>query len=550
MFMPLPIARLPQNPRFVSRGDTSVPVHVRQWFEFPGREDGVSETWCYTDRICYACGESLVLFAISTFTCVDVEIFSESPKPVSVYRKSSIPVSWAETSPQASVNGCDWPAVLSVEIDKAWPSGVYRIQVQSADDPDGNVAAAHLFAVRSDGAPDPLRLALITTDATWQAYNDWGGSNHYEGVIEDQSKRFSARLSIHRPLARGFISLPAGSPRTLPVERPPIGSEVSYPHMEWAWQNGFSKKYASAGWASYEKHFYHWARSQGFEVDVLTQQDLHYRPELVLGYRCAVIVGHDEYWSWEMRDALDHYIDSGGRLARFAGNYLWQIRLEQGGEIQICHKYEARDQDPVFGTRNARFTTNCWESPEVGRPGHASIGLDGSRGVYAGWGGLAAHGSRGFTVYRPDHWAFERCALGYGDILGDAGPVFGYEVDGLDYRIEDGLPFPLPKPDLPEDITILAMGLARLRESANTGSTGSLFVGDDDARFVARTLYGKEDEKTLAQVDRGSGMIVSFRRGKGEVFNAGTTEWVAGLINDDAAVVQLTRNVLNRFLQG
>ena len=249
-----------------------------------------------------------------------------------------------------------------------------------------------------------------------------------------------------------------------------------------------------------------------------------------------------------MRDALDHYVESGGRLARFAGNFLWQIRLEQQGETQICHKYEARDEDPLFDTDEARFTTNCWEAPEVGRPGHASIGLDGSRGVYAGWGGLAVHGTCGFTVYRPDHWAFEQCALGYGDVIGDESRVFGYEVDGLEYRIENGLPYALPKPDLPQDLSILAMGLARLREIQTGASTDALFVGDDDARFIARTLYGAEDEATLARVNRGSGMMVSFSRGKGEVFNAGTTEWIAGLIHHDKAVVQLTRNVLNRFL--
>ena len=543
------IIRLPQNPRFVCRGDISGPPHTRQWFEYPGRQDGVGETWCFTDRLSYSAGDTLALFSISTSTSIDVEIFTEDMRSSCVFSKTSIPVSWAETPELASVQGCDWPLVLSVKIERDWPSGVYRIRAGSRDDPENDCVAEHLFIVRPDGVSAPGRLALITTDATWQAYNDWGGCNHYEGVIESETSRFSPRLSIRRPLARGFVSLPSDSPRTLPVDRPAVGSKIAYPHIEWAWQNGYSKKYASAGWASYEKHFSRWAQAQGYSVDVITQQDLHYRPELLFGYRCAVIVGHDEYWSWRMRDTIDHYVDSGGRLARFAGNFLWQIRLEHDGKIQICHKYKAREEDPLFGTSDARFTTNCWEASEVGRPGHASLGLDGSRGIYAGWGGLAVHGARGFTVYRPDHWAFEHCGLGYGDIIGEEGPVFGYEVDGLDYRVENGLPFPLPKPDLPDDLNILAMGLARLRESQDAGSAGPLFVGDEDARFIANTLYGAEDEQTLAKVDRGSGMMVNFSSGRGEVFNAGTTEWVAGLIHNDKAVVQLTRNVLDRFLR-
>ena len=52
-----------------------------------------------------------------------------------------------------------------------------------------------------------------------------------------------------------------------------------------------------------------------------------------------VFVGHDEYWSWEMRDAVDAYIDSGGHCARFAGNFFWQIRLEgSAGDVQVCYK--------------------------------------------------------------------------------------------------------------------------------------------------------------------------------------------------------------------
>ena len=43
-------------------------------------------------------------------------------------------------------------------------------------------------------------------------------------------------------------------------------------------------------------------------------------------------------------------------------------------------------------------------------------------------------------------------------------------------------------------------------------------------------------------------MIVHFPKGRGEVFHAGTTEWVAGLLRRDPAVERVTRNVLDRFL--
>ncbi|MFF1651592.1 N,N-dimethylformamidase beta subunit family domain-containing protein [Streptomyces sp. NPDC058240] len=34
------------------------------------------------------------------------------------------------------------------------------------------------------------------------------------------------------------------------------------------------------------------------------------------GYACAVIVGHDEYWTWEMRDAVDRFTDGAALRGR------------------------------------------------------------------------------------------------------------------------------------------------------------------------------------------------------------------------------------------
>ena len=71
-------------------------------------------------------------------------------------------------------------------------------------------------------------------------------------------------------------------------------------------------------------------------------------------------------------------------------------------------------------------------------------------GVYAGWSRCAAHGSGGFTVYRPEHWSVRDTGLGYGDVLGAASKIFGYEVDGIDYGMAEGLPFAVKGPGLKE----------------------------------------------------------------------------------------------------
>jgi hypothetical protein len=45
----------------------------------------------------------------------------------------------------------------------------------------------------------------------------------------------------------------------------------------------------------------------------------------------------------------------------------------------------------------------------------------------------------------------------------------------------------------------------------------------------------------------GSGMVVSMKKGRGEVFTAGSCEWVMGLAHHDPFTEQITRNVLERF---
>jgi hypothetical protein len=178
-----------------------------------------------------------------------------------------------------------------------------------------------------------------------------------------------------------------------------------------------------------------------------------------------------------------------------------------------------------------------------------TFGLNAIRGVYAGWGGCVAFGAGGFPVYRPEHWAFEGSGLGYGDLLGARSRVFAYEVDGLDYLIRDGLPFPSGAEQVPDDLQILALGLASNIEVARAADADSLFLGTEDCELHAEILYGEVTPETVALAGRGSGMIVSFRQGRGEVFHAGSVEWVAGLLRRDPQVERVTRNVLSRFLK-
>jgi hypothetical protein len=506
------------------------------------------EIWCYTDAMAYPPGATVRLHVSSTAARYLLTIIRDGATAAPVLKREVVGARWQETPDQCSVTGCGWESSLEFRVEDDWPSGAYRITL-TAEARDGTqIHAHHLFIVRPLPGRKPNRILQVAASGSWTAYNTWGGSNHYQGITGPRRNQYATTVSIERPWCRGFVVLPDDAPR-VPLEfAMPPATAPRYPHMEWAFANGYSNKYASSGWASYDRHFFHWAERMGFDVDLASQHELQFSAEILDGYDCVVFVGHDEYWTWEMRDAIDNYVERGGRVARFAGNFMWQTRLERGGKSQVCYKYRARAEDPVYKSADPSRTSGSWEASETGRPGAKTFGLNATNGLYAGWGGCAPRGVRGFPVYRPDHWAFAGTGIYYGDLLGADGHAFGYEVDGIDYIIRGGLPEPTETSGAPQGLQILALGMSSLKEESINVALDDRFLSDDDAKFVAETLIGDGGDAAVERVKRGAGMIVNFTRGKGEVWHAGSCEWVAALSRRDTMVERVTSNVLGRYL--
>jgi hypothetical protein len=519
-------------------------------YEHAGMHGARGEIWCYTDAIAYAPGSLVRLCVSSSAGSYRLAVRRDGASALPVLEREVRDGRWQDTPEQCSVSGCGWAPSLEFRIGEDWPSGAYRITLVAQGSAGHELSAHHLFIVRPLPGRKPQRILQVAASGSWMAYNTWGGSNHYQGITGPNHNQYATTVSLERPWCRGFVVLPEDAPR-VPLEfDPPPGTAPRYPHMEWAFANGYSNKYASAGWASYDRHFFQWAERAGFAVDLASQHELHFTPEILEGYDCVVFVGHDEYWTWEMRDAVDHYVDRGGHVARFAGNFMWQTRLEKGGTAQVCYKYRARGEDPVYRSADPSRTTGSWEARETGRPGALTFGLNATNGLYAGWGGCAPRGVRGFPVYRPEHWAFAGTGLSYGDLLGAEGHAFGYEVDGLDYLIREGLPEPSETSGAPTGLQILALGLSSLKEEGLNAPVDDRFLSDDDAKYVAEIRLGSASAAAVERVKRGAGMIVNFSRGRGEVFHAGSCEWVAALLRRDPMVERVTRNVLVRYLRG
>jgi hypothetical protein len=518
------------------------------WHEAPHGDPAWPEVFTYTDALSYAPGETVRFHASTTAPRWSLQIYRDGWRPQPVHAAPDLPGGYAATPADAYAAGCGWPVCHEWRLPAALPSGFYRVVSSCARPQGGRFLQHHCFVVRPQPPPPPGRLLLLLPTATWTAYNDWGGANHYRGVAGPDGAGAAPVLSLLRPWTRGMVWLPEGAPRMLTEPPPEAGEVPRYQAKEWAYANGFGYDCASAGWAQFDRHFVCWAERAGYALDMLTQTDLQFRPELLDGYRCVVIVGHDEYWSWPMRAALEAFLGRGGRVARFAANFLWQIRLEDDGRRQICHKFAAPAADPVCGTAAARLATTLWQAPGVDWPGAATFGVNGVAGLYAGWGGFAPRGQRGFTVYRPEHWAFAGTGLHYGDVFGAAARIFGYEVDGLDYTFRDGLPYATGRDGAPPGIDILAMAPAVLAEDTPPGDGLRHYIGDDDLAGMVRLMTGGVAADALRRHRYGAGMLVHMAKGAGEVVTAGSCEWVMGLRRGDPFTERITRTVLDRFL--
>ena len=286
-----------------------------------------------------------------------------------------------------------------------------------------------------------------------------------------------------------------------------------------------------------------WAEAEGIALDYLTDYDLDADPAAIDPYACVILAGHSEYWSGPERAALDRFVDRGGRLAIFSGNTgFWKVRWEDEGRTPgLTHKwkgFEAEDVAPADAT-------HLWSHPAFGAPEAEITGLSFVFGGYHRLGLCAARGAGGYTVYRDRHWALEGCDLYYGDVFGDDVPLLGYENDGCDLTFdEDSLPAPVERLGVPADLEIIALAPAAFGE---VDSPYRPLIPPERLDVVAQVAYGDATPATQSRVLRGHAVMATFKRGKGEVFNAGTTEWAYGLAAGDPFVTRITMNVLKRF---
>ena len=507
---------------------------------------------CYTDRLSARPGERVALHASASHGPCALEIARIGAGRTVVLTGANIAIGDHPIPEHADRDGCGWPAALEVEIGAHWASGYYDIQLTG---PDGE-EAHHFIVVKPPLGKPTAKTALVLATNTYHAYNYFGGANAYCDVAALMSRRAKLPeamagaigvLSTRRPFPPQIVAQGPDVPRLVNVrprgfeERPFAGDPT------WPGRRARSPYDGSAGFINKWEHaFVAWAEGEGLALDYFTDHDLDLEPGLLADYPVLTVVGHSEYWTAEARGAVEAWIDGGGKFAVFSGNTaFWKVRFEDEGGRFICHKWNGFTADPAAAADPAQGT-HLWSHKAFARPEAAMTGLTFLFGGYHRLGACVARGDAGYTVYDERHWALEGADLYYGDVVGAGLPFLGYENDGCRFSFgDDGRLKPVATLGVPENLQIIAIAPCALGETAVEGYPP--LIPPERLDVIARDVFGQQGAEAEDRLLRGHAVMASFTRGRGEVFNGGTTEWAHGLAAGDPYIQTITRNVLKRF---
>ena len=188
---------------------------------------------------------------------------------------------------------CNWTNPFQLHVPTSWVSGIYLAKLH------GNTSGKEsyiTFTVRDTRNADIVFQQSVTT---YQAYNGWLGQSLYAFNTKDNKQ--VDRVSFNRPYAAG---------------NPPQGA-------------GAGDFLGTIAPVSIEYSMVRWLEHHAYDVTYITNVDTHEDVGRLLRGKGFLSVGHDEYWSHDMKAHIIQARDSGVGLGFFSANYaFWPIDLE------------------------------------------------------------------------------------------------------------------------------------------------------------------------------------------------------------------------------
>ncbi len=222
-----------------------------------------------------------------------------------------------------------WDVSAHWDVPLTAVSGYYIALLKRGDDPSKK---SHiLFIVRDDASTSDLFFQA--SDATWQAYNFYGGASLYAGST----------------------TLPAGRAHKVSYNRPQAGGAQE----DWI----FNSEYPMI----------RFLERNGYDISYTSNTDIHRDGARILQHKVFLSVGHDEYWTAEQRTAVENARNAGVHLAFFSGNEIyWKTRFENSydgantaNRTLVCYK-EGRigELDCGYNCDPANQWTGLWRDAD------------------------------------------------------------------------------------------------------------------------------------------------------------------------------------------
>ena len=237
----------------------------------------------------------------------------------------------------------NWTVSASWTVPGNATSGIYFAKAVRTD----TGGASHIFfIVRSDASHSDILFQ--TSDASWQAYNDYGGNNLYTGSPGTNPGR-AYKVSYNRPF------------HTRVYEPETWVFNAEYPMVRWLEANGYDVSYFSG-------------------------IDTERNAALVRNHKVWMSNGHDEYWSAGQRASVQAARDAGVHLAFFSGNTIfWKTRWENsidgsGTPYRTLVCYKETHANALIDPADPPTWTGTWRDPRFsppadgGQPENALVG--------------------------------------------------------------------------------------------------------------------------------------------------------------------------------
>ena len=309
----------------------------------PGADHGIEG---YADQIAVTSGQPFRLY-VSTiapeFTATAYRIGYYHGVGARQVWKSPELTGRVQTPPQFApgVNTVSTRWEPSATVDTTgWPEGSYLVRLDAVGAAAGTVKGARFVPVTVRSPSTEGRVVLVNAVTTWQAYNTYGGYDLYKGPDGRYGLR-SRIVSFDRPYDT------TGADRFQNYEQSAIQ---------------FAEKTAA---------------SHGFQLAYVTDAELNDDPGLFKGARAVITLGHDEYWSAQMRATLTQARDAGTNIAFLGANAIFRhIRFGDSplgrGRLEI--DYKNSEEDPIHVT-DPREATQDWRNSPDPRPENVLTGV-------------------------------------------------------------------------------------------------------------------------------------------------------------------------------